>query len=146
MKANILLLIFVSFSICSCKESPLFHKSHYPKKAAAPFSDAVEANGFLFLSGQIGMDHNSRELVEGGVVPETKQAIENIREVLELHDSNLSQVIKVSVILKDIKDFAAFNRVYVTYFKHQPARTTFAASGLAKDAQIEIEVVAVKQN
>ncbi|QJP33385.1 RidA family protein [Nonlabens sp. Ci31] len=144
MKKNVLLLILVSFCLSSCKESPQFHKSHYPEKAEAPFSDAVEANGFLFLSGQIGMDHNTRELVDGGIVPETKQAIENIREVLELHDSDLSQVIKVSVILKDIKDFNAFNKVYVTHFTHQPARTTFAASGLAKDAQIEIEVVAVK--
>lgn len=144
MTRNILVLICISFCLWSCKESPEFHKSHYPKKAEAPFSDAVEANGFLFLSGQIGMDHHSRELVDGGIVPETKQAIENIKEVLELHNSNLSKVIKVNVILRDIKDFAAFNAVYVNYFTHRPARTTFAASGLAKEAQIEIEVVAVK--
>lgn len=144
MKSNLLLLILISLSIYSCQESPQFHKSHYPKKAEAPFSDVVEANGLLFLSGQIGMNHHSRELVDGGIVPETKQAIENIKEVLELHDSDLSQVIKVTVILKDMKDFAAFNDVYVNYFTHRPARTTFAASGLAKAALIEIEVVAVK--
>ena len=146
---NLLFIIALVFCFgnTSCVKSVseiVFHKSHEPKKAQAPFSDVVEANGFLFLSGQVGMNHTTRTLVEGGIEAETKQCLENIKAVLEQHDSSLDHVVKCTVILKDIKDFAAFNAIYKTYFPNKPARTTFGASGLAVGARIEIDVIAVQ--
>ncbi len=128
----------------SVNETPIFHKSHEVKKQNAPFSDVVEVGNTLYLAGQIGMDHSVRKVVEGGVQAETRQAIENIKAVLEQHGSSLDNVVKCTVILSDINDFAAFNDIYKTYFTNKPARTTFAASGLAANAKIEIECIAVK--
>lgn len=122
----------------------IFHQSHEPKKQNAPFSDAVETDGFLFLSGQVGMNHTTRTLVEGGIQAETKQTIENIKAVLAHHNLSLNHVVKCTVILSDINDFASFNEIYTQYFTNKPARTTFAASGLAVNAKIEIEVIAAK--
>lgn len=122
----------------------IFHKSHEPNRANAPFSDAVETEDFLFLTGQIGKDHRKGELVTGGIEAETKQVIENIEDVLIHHGLSLDNVVKCTVILKDIEDFTAFNSVYKTYFTKKPARTTYAASGLAGGANIEIDVIAAK--
>ena len=123
----------------------VFHPSHEPKKAGAPFSDAVEVGELFFLSGQIGMDHSVRELVSGGIEAETRQALVNIKQVLAQHGMQLQDVVKVTVILADMDHFRAFNEIYRKYLPHKPARTTFAASGLARDAQVEIEVVAVRR-
>ena len=120
-----------------------FHKSHEVKKATAAFSDVVQVGNTYYLSGQIGMDHGTRTLVEGGILAETKQTLENIKAVLAQHDLQMSNVVKVMVVLDDINDFAAFNDIYTTYFPQKPARTTFAAEALARGAKIEIEVVAV---
>ena len=90
------------------------------------------------------MDHTTRTLVDGGIQAETKQAIENIKAVLEEHNLTLDNVVKCTVILADIDDFAAFNEIYVQYFTKKPARTTFAAKGIAANGQIEIDVIAVK--
>ncbi|WP_460218332.1 RidA family protein [Psychroserpens sp. MEBiC05023] len=139
-----LLFLFIMSSCQQNNNAIIFHKSHEVKKANAPFSDVVEANGFLFLAGQVGMDHSTRTLVNGGIENETRQCLENIKAVLAQHDSSLDRVVKCTVILKDINDFRAFNEVYVTYFPNKPARTTFAASGLAVGANIEIDVIAVK--
>ncbi|RMB61100.1 RidA family protein [Dokdonia sinensis] len=121
-----------------------FHKTHEPKKENAPFSDIVQVGNLYFLSGQIGMNHTERVLVEGGITIETKQTLENIKAVLAQHDMDMSNVVKALVILDNIDDFQAFNKVYKTYFPQKPARTTFAAEALAAGALIEIEVVAVK--
>ncbi|WP_299397291.1 RidA family protein [uncultured Gelidibacter sp.] len=140
-------VVFVMLFATSCNKAVnevVFHQSHEANKQQAPFSDVVEHNDLLFLSGQIGLDHGTRTLVEGGIEAETKQCIENIKAVLEHHKSSLDKVIKCTVILRDINDFAAFNAVYETYFPIKPARTTFAASGLALNASIEIEVIASK--
>lgn len=139
-------LVFLILTI-GCKtaeESIKFHTSHEPKKFNAPFSDVVETKDFLFLSGQIGMDHSTRTLVEGGIKAETNQTIENIKSVLEHHGFTLNNVVKCTVILKNIEDFAEFNEVYTTHFIKKPARTTFAASGLAANASIEIDVIVAK--
>ena len=109
-----------------------------------PFSAAVETENLLFLSGQIGKDHIKGELVSGGIKAETKQVLENIKAVLEQHNSSLDRVVKCTVILADINDFQEFNSVYVQYFPNKPARTTFAAGGLAANAKIEIDVIASK--
>jgi len=146
LKALIFILVF-SFGMMSCNEENttiIFHKSHEVKKQNAPFSDAVEVNGFLFLSGQVGMNHSTRTLVVGGIEAETKQCLENIKAVLEHHNSSMDKVVKCTVILKDINDFKIFNEVYKTYFPNKPARTTFAASELAVGATIEIDVIAAQ--
>lgn len=124
--------------------SPIFHPSHEPKKQSTPFSDVVQVGNMYFLSGQIGMDHTTRTLVEGGIKEQTTQTLENIKAVLTHHDLKMTQVVKAMVILDNIEDFKAFNEVYTTYFPQKPARTTFAAEALAVGAKIEIEVVAVK--
>jgi len=153
-----ILVIIICFGSFSCaehpseekqtehtSETPLFHKSHEPKKQDAPFSDAVQVGNLFILSGQIGMDHSTRELVGGGIESETKQALENIKEVLSVHGLEMKDVVKVTVILDNIDDFSAFNSIYTAYFPQKPARTTFAAEALARSAKIEIEVLAVKK-
>lgn len=122
----------------------IFHPSHEPKKQAAPFSDVVQAGNLFFLAGQIGMDHSSRTVVEGGIQVETEQTIKNIEAVLAQHGLKLDNVVKCTVILASMDDFAAFNEIYVKYFTKKPARTTFAASGIAANGKIEIDVIAVK--
>jgi 2-iminobutanoate/2-iminopropanoate deaminase len=146
---NILLIfslfIFVSMLSCTAAKSQIiFHKSHEPSRANVPFSDAVETNDLFFLTGQIGKDHKTGKVVSGGIEAETKQVIENIKAVLEHHNLSLDNVVKCTVILKDIEDFKGFNSVYTQYFTKKPARTTFAASGLAGGARIEIDVIAAK--
>ena len=137
-------LVFLAFGCKNHSNEVVFHKSHEAKKQDTPFSDVVESNGFLFLSGLLGMDHGTRTLVEGGIEAETRQCIENIEAVLKHHQSSLDQVVKCTVILKSMDDFARFNTIYKEYFPNKPARTTFAASGLALNASIEIEVIASK--
>lgn len=122
----------------------IFHKSHEPKKQQAPFSDVVQAGNLYFLAGQIGMDHSTRTLVEGGIQAETEQAIKNIEAVLAQHDLTLENVVKCTVILSTMDDFSSFNEIYTRYFTKKPARTTFAASGIAANGKIEIDVIAVK--
>lgn len=125
--------------------NPVYHKSHEPKKLDAPFSDVVQVGTTYYLSGQIGMDHKERVLVEGGIEAETKQTLENIKDVLAQHGLEMTDVVKALVILNDIEDFQAFNTIYKEYLPQKPARTTFAAEALAAGASIEIEVVAVKK-
>ncbi|ARV09125.1 reactive intermediate/imine deaminase [Winogradskyella sp. PC-19] len=138
-------LFVIFFQSCNNSNSEIiFHKSHEPTRANVPFSDAVETGNLLFLTGQIGKDHKIGKLVTGGVTAETKQVVLNIQDVLKQHNLTLDNVVKCTVILKDINDFKAFNTVYTQYFTKKPARTTFAAGGLAGGASIEIEVVAAK--
>ncbi len=146
-KKRIILVLFLVVVVISCKQETskiIFHKSHELNRQKTPFSDAVETNDFLFLAGQIGRDHSLGILVEGGIKAETRQTIENIKAVLEHHNLTLDNVVKCTVILKDINDFSAFNEVYIQYFNKKPARTTFAASGLAGNAKIEIDVIVAK--
>ncbi|MFD1063937.1 Rid family detoxifying hydrolase [Winogradskyella litorisediminis] len=139
-----LFIMILNFSCNDSKSEILFHKSHEPSRANVPFSDAVETKDLLFLTGQIGKDHKAGKLVEGGIEAETKQVILNIEDVLKQHNLSLDDVVKCTVILKDIEDFKVFNSVYTQYFTKKPARTTFAAGGLAGGASIEIDVIAAK--
>ncbi len=146
MLIPLLTFLFLT-SYSTAQETPgiIFHPSHESKKQSAPFSDAVEAGDLFFLAGQIGMDHSTRTMVTGGIREETRQAIENIKAVLAQHGLNLDQVVKCTVILSTMEDFSDFNEVYTTYFVKKPARTTFAASGLARNARVEIDVIAVRK-
>ncbi len=144
---SILTIFIIAFTFVSCqsnKKDITFHKSHLAERQNTPFSAAVETENLLFLSGQIGKDHIKGMLVSGGIKAETKQALENIKAVLAQHNSSLDRVVKCTVILADINDFKDFNSVYVQYFPNKPARTTFAAGGLAIGAKIEIDVIAAK--
>lgn len=109
----------------------------------APFSDAVRVDHTLYLTGQLGTDGASG-LVPGGIKAETKQAMENIRRVLERNGSSLDQVVKCTVMLVDINERATMSEVYVTYFAKDrlPARSAFGVSGLALGARVEIECLA----
>jgi len=108
-----------------------------------PFSAAVRVGKMLYLSGQIGID-GSGKLVTGGISAETRQTMENIRAALEQYGSSLDHVVKVTVMLADIGEWSEMNKVYVTYFdKHLPARSALGANGLALQARVEIECVAV---
>ena len=123
---------------------PIFHPSHEPGRANRPFSDAVQVGNLFFLTGQIGLDHSTGDMVEGGIEAETSQTLENIKDVLQHHSLEMTDVVKVTVILDTISDFAAFNGIYERYFPQKPARTTFAVEKLARNARIEIEVIAAK--
>jgi 2-iminobutanoate/2-iminopropanoate deaminase len=113
-----------------------------PGEMKLPFSAAVRVGSMLYLSGQIGTDSAGR-LVKGGIGPETRQTMENIRAVLERHGSSFGRVVKCLVMLADIKEWAAMNKVYTTFFPaHLPARSALGASGLALNARVEIECMA----
>jgi reactive intermediate/imine deaminase len=116
-----------------------------PAGPVRPFSPAVRANGFIFLAGQLGTDA-SGQLVAGGIRPQTRQALENIRGVLQRAGSSLDRVAKCTVFLADMAEWGAMNEVYTTYFTagRFPARTAAGASGLALNARVEIECVAVE--
>ena len=97
----------------------------------------------LYLSGQIGFDYEASKLAEGGIAAETRQTMENIKATLEKHGSSLAEVVKCTVFLADIKEWAAMNEVYMTYFPtHPPARSALGSSGLAMGARTEIECFA----
>ncbi|HTS89727.1 MAG TPA: Rid family detoxifying hydrolase [Gemmatimonadales bacterium] len=112
--------------------------------AGLPFSPVIRAGNMLYLSGQIGNRIGTRELVAGGIGAETRQALENIRTVLEAAGSSLDRVVKCTVFLADIKDYGAMNEVYASFFpKDPPARSAIAGSGLALGARVEIECLAL---
>jgi 2-iminobutanoate/2-iminopropanoate deaminase len=122
-----------------------FHKSHEESRKNAPFSEATQVGNLYFLTGQIGKNHQTGKMVEGGIEAETAQVIKNIEAVLKNHNMTLKEVVKCTVILADIDDFSKMNAVYTTFFvDNLPARTTFAAN-LVAGAKIEIEVIAAKK-
>jgi 2-iminobutanoate/2-iminopropanoate deaminase len=112
-------------------------------KAIGPYSQGIKANGFLFLSGQIALDPQTGEFIGSDVRQQTERVFENIKGVLEAAGANLNHVVKTTVFLKDMNDFAAMNEVYGRYFAAAPpARSTVQAARLPKDALVEIEVIA----
>ena len=109
-----------------------------------PFSAAVQVGDLLYLSGQIGTDSGGR-LVAGGIAAETRQTMDNIRAVVERNGSSMDRVVKCLVMLADMREWGAMNEVYVTYFPRRlPARSAMGASGLALNARVEIECIAVR--
>jgi reactive intermediate/imine deaminase len=111
--------------------------------AGLPFSPAVKVGNVIYLSGQIGNRIGTRTVVPGGIGPETRQALENIRTILEASGSSLDEVFKCTVFLADIAEYEAMNKVYASVFRVEPpARSTVAGSGLALGARVEIECMA----
>lgn len=113
-------------------------------KAIGPYSQAIKSGGMIFCSGQVGLDPVSGQIVEGGVEAEARRAMDNLRAVLESAGSGFDAVVKVTIYLADMADFAKVNAVYGAYFKAEPpARATVAVAGLPKGALVEIDCVAV---
>jgi 2-iminobutanoate/2-iminopropanoate deaminase len=130
---------------CGGPRAPAAEPSFIPVagNASLPFSSAVRVGDMLYLSGQIGTDSTGK-LVAGGIGPETRQAMENIRAVVERNGSSMDRVVKCLVMLADMSQWSAMNQVYVTFFpRHLPARSAMGSSGLALGAQVEIECLAV---
>ena len=113
-------------------------------KAIGPYSQAIHTNGFIFTAGQIGLIPATGEVVEGGITAQTRQVLTNLQHVLQAASSGLEQVVKTTVYLKDINDFAAMNAVYGEFFAEDPpARSTIGVAGLPKAALVEIDAIAL---
>lgn len=109
-----------------------------------PFSEAVKVGPFLYLSGMLGNKPGTAELVPGGIQAETRATMEKIRSAVERHGSSMDRVVKCTVFLADMAEWAAMNEVYVEFFPvHRPARSAVGVSGLALGARVEIECIAV---
>jgi 2-iminobutanoate/2-iminopropanoate deaminase len=112
-------------------------------KAIGPYSQAVWAGHLLFCSGQIPLDPATGALIQGDIAAQTRRVLDNVGEILTAAGASFDRVVKTTVFLADMSDFAAMNEVYATYFASPaPARSTVAAAGLPKGARIEIEVIA----
>jgi 2-iminobutanoate/2-iminopropanoate deaminase len=113
-------------------------------KAIGPYSQAIQAGNFLFLSGQIPLDPKTGELAKGDIRKQTQQVLENIKGVLESQGLGMENVVKSTIFLKDIGNFNQVNEVYATYFPSSPpARSTVEVAKLPRDADIEIEALAI---
>src|SRR5688572_17454917 len=113
-------------------------------RAVGPYSQAIIANGFVYTAGQLGSDPKTGALVEGGIVEQTEQVLKNIEAVLKASGVGMEDVVKTTVFLADMNDFAKMNEVYAKRFKQPyPARSTVQVARLPRDAKIEIETVAV---
>jgi 2-iminobutanoate/2-iminopropanoate deaminase len=113
-------------------------------KALGPYSQAIRANGFIFVSGQGPIEPPSGQIVEGDIAKQAARTLDNLKAILEAAGSSMDKAVKVSVFLKDMDDFAAMNEVYGRYFqRNQPARTTIEAARLPKDIRIEMDIIAL---
>jgi 2-iminobutanoate/2-iminopropanoate deaminase len=113
-------------------------------KAIGPYSQAIQANGFIFISGQIALDPATGKLVEGDIRVQTERVMENLKGIVEAAGSSLDKVVKTSVFLKDMNDFAAMNETYGRYFpSNPPARATVEVARLPRDVRVEIELIAL---
>jgi 2-iminobutanoate/2-iminopropanoate deaminase len=136
------------FALCFCCAVAFETRAQKPAveykgRSGSPFSEVVRVGNMLYLSGQLGVNA-SGTLVSGGVKAETKQAMDNIRGILERNGSGMEHVVKCTVMLLDITDRPAMSEVYVSYFpkERMPARSTFGTTGLALGARVEIECMA----
>ncbi|SDK57236.1 RidA family protein [Natronincola ferrireducens] len=123
------------------------YKAINTKKAPAaigPYSQAAKVNGFLFVSGQIPMNPETMEIVEGDIKQQTKQVLENLKAILEEAGATFNHVVKTTVFIKDMNDFTDINEVYSTYFtENKPARACVEVARLPKDVGVEIEAIVV---
>jgi reactive intermediate/imine deaminase len=116
--------------------------THHRGSSAAPYSEAVRVGNLLFLSGKLGTEPGTSDLVPGGIKAETRQTLENIKATLEANGSSLERVVKCTVILADINEWAAMNEVYRTYFPINPPARTSLGADLVRGARVEIECIA----
>lgn len=113
-------------------------------KAIGPYSQAIRANGFLFVSGQIALDPHTQQLSGTDIKGQTERVLENLKGILEAAGSSMDRVVRTTVFLLDMNEFAAMNEVYGRYFSNQPpARSTVQAVRLPRDVRVEIDVIAL---
>ena len=111
--------------------------------AIGPYSQGIIANGFVYTAGQISLDPASGQLIEGDVATQTRRVMQSLQAILEAAGASLGSVVKTTVFLSDMNDFAAMNGVYAEFFgDHKPARSTVQAAGLPRNVKVEIEAVA----
>jgi 2-iminobutanoate/2-iminopropanoate deaminase len=111
--------------------------------AIGPYSQAIVVNGFLYTAGQIPLDPKTMELVAGGIEEQTHQVMKNLAAILKSAGASLQDVVKTTVFLQDMGEFAAMNKIYAEHFgEHKPARSTVEAARLPRDVKVEIEVIA----
>ena len=112
-------------------------------RALGPYSQAIQAGPFLFVSGQVPIDPATGELVQGSIGDQTRRVFQNLGEILKAGGASWQQVVRTTVYLADLGDFSAMNEVYATFFTSpQPARSTIQAARLPRDARIEVDVIA----
>jgi len=113
-------------------------------KAIGPYSQAIKANGFVFVSGQVAIDPATQQVISGDVAAQTDRVIKNLAGILKAAGSGLDKVVRTTVFLKNMGDFGAMNEVYGKYFMVEPpARATVEVSRLPKDVDVEIDVIAL---
>jgi 2-iminobutanoate/2-iminopropanoate deaminase len=123
-------------SIISTKDAP---------QAIGPYSQAIKASGFIFTSGQIAIDPSTQQVVAGDIAAQTERVLRNLSEILEAAGSGLGKVVRATVFLKNMNDFAAMNQVYAKYFSSSPpARSTVEVARLPKDVLVEIDAIALE--
>lgn len=119
-------------------------KTDRAPQAIGPYSQAVKTNGFVYVSGQVAFDPATGQFVAGGIAEQTERVLRNLTAVLEAAGTGLERVVKTSVFLADMEDFAAMNEVYAQFFPNDPpARTTIQAARLPRDARVEMDVIAL---
>lgn len=112
-------------------------------KAIGPYSQAIKAGGFVFISGQIPIDPATQQVIEGDIAEQTERVLESLSNILEAAGSDMENAVKTTVFLKSMNDFTAMNEVYARFFKHDPpARATVEVSRLPKDVLVEIDLIA----
>lgn len=142
------IIILITSCVHSDKNSTANIKAKYIQtedfsKMNQPFSQAVQYENIIYVSGQIGLVKETGKLIEGGIIQETNQIMKKIKEILEQNGSSMDNIIKCTCMLKDISELSQMNSEYVKFFpNHKPARSTFATTGLARGASIEIECLA----
>lgn len=116
-------------------------------KAIGPYSAGIKTDYFIFTAGQLGIIPETGDLIEGGVEHETRQSLQNIQNILEAAGTSLNLVVKTTVFLRDMNDFARMNTIYAEFFsENPPARSTVQVAGLPKGAAVEIEAIALSTN
>ena len=148
MKFLICLLSALFLSACdtsieSTNSKPEYLSAPGTEDMDLPFSSAVRVGDTLYLSGALGIVPGTRDLAAGGIQEETRQTLENISRTLQLFDSSMDRVVKCTVFLAEMAEWGAMNEVYKTFFPNPPARSAFGAGGIALDARVEIECIAV---
>lgn len=136
----------LALSTAACTTAPAYLNSGKVLPSTLPFSEAVKVGPTLYLSGQIGNLPGGLKLAPGGITPESKQVMDNIKTSLEAHGYALADVVKCTAMLADMSEWPAFNAVYQTYFTagRYPARSAFGATALAFNARVEVECIAAK--
>lgn len=138
------LIFFLSYNCNNNSSMKKIIKTNEAPEPIGPYNQAIEAGEFIFLSGQIGIDVDTGELINENIQAETNQVMRNIESVLKASNRNFDNVVKSTIFLKDLNDFTLVNEVYSKYFKNKisPARETVEVARLPKDANVEISVIA----